>query len=162
MNLTRMMTDRVFFEDKKGIRSGPYKTKFGTGRIAVFQEELNVVEGDRVVQPLPDGTERIYIAGAVTYNAARRNIPGHFSITLAGEAASPLPDASVTNTGIGINGPDAQAGNNNNENLAALVRSLADSIENTNFPAEQKDDAKRLLHALIEHPVVSAILGKAG
>lgn len=157
MNLTRMMTDKVFFEDKNGIRIGPYKTKFGTERITVFQDELNVAEGDCVIQPLPDGTEQIYMVEAIAYSAGRRNIPGHFIISIAREAASTMPGTSMTSAGIDLHGANAAVGNNN-ENIPALVQSLAEGIENTSFPADLKDEAKRLLRTLIEHPVVAAVL----
>lgn len=159
MNLTRMMTDKVFFEDKNGIRSGPYKTRFGTDRITVFQEELNVAEGDRVIQPLADGTEQIYIVDAVAYGAARRNVPGHYSITIVKEAASPTLDISVANTEVDVHVSNVMVGNINNESIAALIQSLAEGIENADFPTDRKDEAKRLLHALIAHPVVAAVLG---
>ena len=152
MNLARMMTDKVFFEDKNGARSGPYKTKFGTDRITVFQDELHVAEGDRVIQPLPDGSEQLYIAEAIHCNAARGNIPAHYSITIAKETASPMPGTTLTTA-------NARAGNDNHAHLAALIQSFTQGIENSNFPADQKDEAKRLLHALIEHPVVAAVLG---
>lgn len=152
MNLARMMTDKVFFEDQHGTRSGPYKTRFGTDRITVFQDELKVTEGDRVIQPLADGTERFYMAEAVTYNAARRNIPGHFSITIA--AVAHVPDSSVK----GMCATDVEAGDNNSENLPALIQSLAERIEHSGFSAEQKDEARHLLRTLVEHPVVAAVL----
>ncbi|HYD94694.1 MAG TPA: hypothetical protein VEC01_05160 [Noviherbaspirillum sp.] len=161
MNLARMMTDKVYFEDMNGIRTGPYKTRFGTDRITVFQDELNVGEGDHVVQPLADGTERIYVADNVTYNAGRRNIPGHFSITITREAESPAAATSALHARMDTLVSNVQAGDNNNVNIAALIRSLAQSIENTDLPAEQKDEAKRLLRTLIEHPVMTALLGGA-
>lgn len=153
MNLTRMMTDKVFFEDKNGIRSGPYKTKFGTDRITVFRDELTVTEGDRVIQPLPDGTEQFYMAEAVTYNAGRGNIPGHFSIAIAREASSSMTGARTVahavNAGAGIG----------KEDIPALLQSLSERIDNASFPADQKDEARRLLRTLIAHPVVAAVLG---
>ena len=157
MNLARMMTDRVFFEDKNGTRVGPYKTRFGTDRITVFQDELNVKEGDRVIQPLPDGTEQGYIAEAVSYNAERRNIPAHFSITIAKEAAPPLP---VADTGIGAHVSTTPPRKNIDENIAAFIQCMTEGIDNASFPAEQKDEARQLLGALIEHPVVAAVLRK--
>jgi len=162
MNLTRMMTDKVFFEDKYGTRSGPYKTRFGTDRITVFQDELNVTEGDRVIQPLPDATERIYIADAVTYHAARRNIPGHFSIAITTEAAVPVRGASAAGNEIGVPGSVRPA--DGNKNVADALNTLAHGIENAGFPSDQKDEALRLLRTLIAHPVVAAVLAaeKAG
>lgn len=156
MNLTRMMTDKVFFEDKNGTRQGPYKTRFGADRITVFQDELNVAAGDRVVQPLSDGSEQAYMVEAVAHNAARRNIPGHFIISIAREAvASSMSGTPAASAGLGIGTatPGTCGGN-----IPALLQSLAGSIENASFPAEQKDEAKRLLRALIEHPVVAAVL----
>jgi hypothetical protein len=158
MNLTRMMTDKVFFEDKNGTRSGPYKTKFGTDRITVFQDELNVTEGDRVIQPLSNGTEQVYIVEAVAYGAARHNVPGHYSITIVKEATSLTPDTSVASTAARVHGSNVQVGNNNNESIVVSIQSLAEGIENTSFPTGQKEEAKRLLRTLIEHPVVAAIL----
>jgi len=156
MNLTRMMTDKVFFEDKNGTRIGPYKTKFGTDRITVFQDELNVTEGDRVIQPLSNGTEQVYMVEAVAYGAARRNVPGHFSITITKEAVAPTTGASAAGTGMQSN---VNLGHIRNENATALIQFLAARIENADFTAEQKDEARRLLRSLIEHPVVAAILG---
>ena len=163
MNLARMMTDKVFFEDKNGTRSGPYKTRFGAERITVFQDELPVAEGDRVIQPLPDGTEQAYIAEVVSCNAGRGNIPGHFSIAIAKVAASPMPVASVTGTGSD-DARGARAGNSIHESIAASLQRLAECIDDTDFPAGQKDEAKRLLRALVDNPVVAAVLGagKAG
>lgn len=156
MNLARMMTDKVFFENKNGTRQGPYKTRFGTDRITVFQDELNVAAGDRVVQPLSDGSEQAYMVEAVAHNAARRNIPGHFIISIAREAvASSMSGTPAASAGLDIGAatPGTCGGN-----IPALLQSLAGSIENASFPAEQKDEAKRLLRALIEHPVVAAVL----
>ncbi|HYD60249.1 MAG TPA: hypothetical protein VEC35_07835 [Noviherbaspirillum sp.] len=156
-----MMTDKVFFEDKNGTRSGPYKTKFGADRITVFQDELHVTEGDRVIHPLPDETEQTYVAETVTHNAARRNIPAHYSITIAKEAAPPMPDTSATATSPDAHASGARAGNSDIENIAAFIQSLAESIDNTHFPAEQKDEARRLLRTLVEHPVVVfLVMGK--
>jgi hypothetical protein len=153
MNLARMMTDKVFFEDKTGTRIGPYKTRFGTDRITVFQDELSVKEGDRVIQPLPDGSEQGYTVEAVSHHAERRNIPAHFSITLAKEAAPPLP---VVHAGLGARAPVKS----NEENIALFIQRMTEGIDNAGFPAEQKDEARRLLRALIEHPVIEAVLQK--
>ncbi|OWW22661.1 hypothetical protein AYR66_27330 [Noviherbaspirillum denitrificans] len=152
------MTDKVFFEDRNGTRIGPYKTKFGADRITVFQDELQVAEGDRVIQPLADGSEQAYLVDGVAYGAARRNVPGHFSITIKKEAASSAPGTPAMRTALNESVSD-QAGNN--EHAAALVRSLATGIENANFPREQRDEARRLLETLIAHPVVAAVLGGA-
>ncbi|WP_420474519.1 hypothetical protein [Noviherbaspirillum sp. ST9] len=142
MNLARMMTDKVFFEDRHGSRSGPYKTKFGADRITVFQDELHVAEGDRVIQPLPDGSEHVYIAGPVTRTEARRNIPAHFSIALAGEAATV-----------------SAAPREDEAHVAAALQRLADGIEHSRLPGEQKDEARRILRMLAEHPVIAALAG---
>lgn len=144
MHLARMMTDKVFFEDNKGTRSGPYKTKFGADRITVFQDELQVAEGDRVIRPMPDGSEEVYLAGPVTRTEARRNIPAHFSIALAGEATA------VTTASTAPVSKD--------ENVAEALQSLAGSIEHSRFPREQKDEARRILRMLAEHPVIAALV----
>lgn len=146
-----MMTEKVFFEDRNGVRIGPYKTRFGADRITVFEDELRVSEGDLVIQPLADGTEQAYIADVVSHNAARRNIPAHFSIAIT------KTDATARALPV-MSGVDAPGSNNNSERIAAALGRLAECIENSCFPADQKDEAAGLLRAITAHPVIAEIL----
>lgn len=161
MNLTRLMTDKVFFEDQSGIRSGPFKTKFATGTIIIFQSDLKVTEGDRVIQPLPNGSEQIYIAEDVTFNSGLRNIPAHFSIKVVKESVTQKRATPMASTTYNISGANVQVGDHNIQNIAASMQQLAQTIEDSNFPPEQKSEAKEVLRSLVENPVVAAVLGGA-
>lgn len=158
MNLARMMTDPFFIEDRAGTRNGPFKTKFGSGTLMVFQSELNIAEGDRIIRPLPDGSERTYIVEGSSFSSGSRNIPGHYSIRISEQAAAPGAASSALTATRDCEGTSAQAADKGLHSIAASMQSLAQAIERADFPSEQKEAARKALHALIENPVVTAVL----
>jgi hypothetical protein len=157
-----MMTDRFLIEHRGGRQSGPFKTKFGSGTILVFQDELEVSEGDLVIQLLPDGSERLYaVEGSASSNGSR-NIPAHFSIRLS----EPLEtrEAIASRNGGNPDGgslPSLNAARSPRE-IAAAMQSLATAIDGSGFPSAQKEEASAALRALLEHPVVAAVLNGSG
>lgn len=164
MNLARMMTDKFFIEDQEGTRRGPFKTKFGSGTITVFQDDFHAVAGDRIVQPLSngsdasDGRERVFLVESCSFSTGSRNIPGHYSIRLS----EPITIENKPNAGTGalLESHGAPGCNINRLDLAAIIQSLAQAIEQANFPAEQKEQAQSLVRALCDNPVICAVLAK--
>lgn len=154
MNLARMMTDRFFIEHQDGTRSGPFKTKFGGSTILVFQDELAVAEGDRIIQPLPDGSERAYMVEGCSFSTGSRNIASHWSVKISEPVAT---QAAIKTTGDAAIASPAEI--NHLQEVAAAIRLLAQAIECSDFPSEQKNEAQAILRALVAHPVVAAMNG---
>lgn len=148
MNLSRMMIDRMFIEGRDGARSGPFKTRFGSETLLVFQDALRIAEGGRIIQPLSDGSELAHAVEGFSFNPARGKIPAHFSIRIVRASASAAAPAAATDSGM--------------QELAARLQWLEQAIDGTSFSVEQKSEARRLLQALVENKVVAAILGRTG
>ncbi|HZW13430.1 MAG TPA: hypothetical protein VFF81_09600 [Noviherbaspirillum sp.] len=155
MNLARMMTDKFFIEDQYGVRSGPFKTKFGSGALMVFLDELRITEGDHIIRPMADGSERAYRVDGCSHNAGSRNIPAHYSIKISEAIATQAASAHIVMECQHL--PSGEV-HTNRPALAASMQSLAQAIDESAFPAEQKDEAKAILRKLLEDPVVAAVL----
>lgn len=158
MNLARMMTDKFFIEDQRGMRSGPFKTKFGSGTIMVFQNDLDVAKGDRIIRPFSEGSERAYIVESCSFNSGSRNIPGHFSITISELAETQETAVPPTSVAVDCTNPAAPGDNIDFHGIAASLQSLARAIDCSAFSSEQKNEANAILRSLLENPVVSAAL----
>lgn len=156
MNLMRMMTDRFYIEDTDGTRSGPFKTRFGSRSIMVFEDGLAVSEGDRIVQPLSDGSERVYIVEGKSASAGSRNIPPHQTLQISEPVAATAPGTVATRPSAG---PVATAVPV--QEIRTALTALEQAITASESPQERRDEAAALLRSLIAHPVVVAILGEA-
>lgn len=143
MNLARMMTDKFFIEDRNGMRSGPFKTKFGGTTLMVFHDALQTAEGDRIIRLMPDGSEQVCVVESSAFSAGSRHIPGHFSIGIS----EPLPVSIAALSTTPAPHP-----------VASSMQALAQAIERTAFPPQQKREAQAMLQALLAHPVVAAAL----
>lgn len=155
MNLTRLMTDKAWIESTNGLRRGPYKTKFGGHAILIFQPELTVSEGERIIQSLPDGSAQYYRVEGVTSNAQRGHIPDHISIRIVKDDAQPGPAGAKPNA-------DANADSSSVPEEVARISSafvaLSQAIDDAAVAADQKDEARRLLEALADTPAIKAML----
>ncbi|GAB3549993.1 hypothetical protein GCM10027343_32500 [Noviherbaspirillum agri] len=169
MNLARMMTDKFFVEDRHGVRSGPFKTKFGSGTLMVFQDDLPISEGDHIIRPMADGTERAYRVEGCSQNAGSRNVPAHYAIRVAELVAAQGPHAHGATDDRSALRPDINSSATNalasfpeltasEQCLPLSLQLLAQAIDDSSFPAEQKDEAKALLRSLLAHPVVASVL----
>lgn len=161
MSLQRLMTDDVFFENDRGERSGPYKTKFGGSGITVFNDKLVVHEGDVVIQPLPNGTEERFVITETKFSSGLGSIKPHFSIGLIKESKHHREERKVANTTFHINNSNVQVGDGNIQNIVNSFERLVQEIDNHSSTPEQKKEAKGLLKSLISNPIVAAVLGGA-
>lgn len=162
MNLARMMTDRFFIEDRAGTRSGPFKTKFGSGSLMVFQNDLVVAAGDRVVRPLADGSERAYLVESSSFHNGSRHIPSHFAISISEQAVPHGADIPAASTASGGENPSNRDADLKFHGIAASLQLLSRAIERSDSAPGQKREASALLRTLLQHPVVAAVLANAG
>lgn len=152
MNLTRLMTDKAWIEGANGQRHGPYKTKFGGLSILMFQPELAVSEGERIIQSLPDGSEQCYRVEAVTSNAQRGHIPAHISIRIVKDDAQASASAANANA-------DVQPGLEETRGISSALATLSRAIDGATVAEDQKNDARRLLQSLTDTAVIKGLLG---
>lgn len=149
MNLSRMMVDRFFIESHDGSRHGPYKTRFGGDTLLVFREELLIGEGDRIVQPLSDGSELSHRVEGFSFNPPRGKIPPHFSICIVRTSDIVAPDkvANIDGTSEIVT-----------HDIATTLKALEHAIESGPFSAAEKATAIRMLHALQENEIIARVL----
>lgn len=150
MNLTRLMTDKMWIESPDGVRRGPYKTKFGGHAILVFQPELAVTEYDRIIQSLPDGGEQGYRIEGTSSNAPRGHIPAHISIRIVKDGA---PHAVVE--------APAAVETEDTRRISSALAVLSRAIHDAELPEDQKNEARDLLQALTDTRAIKTLLGNA-
>lgn len=122
----------------------------------------------------PDAQERIRIArqldehGLITLKILNRHLGGMAKITakgidvLEGVAKSPISISIGSNQTYNIsNSSNVQVGNNNSQTINNGLQALIKSIEESAGTQEQKEQAKSLLKKVLEHPLVSAVVGGA-
>ncbi|WP_167494390.1 RIP homotypic interaction motif-containing protein [Ectopseudomonas khazarica] len=151
--------DEVYFE-RDGARQGPFKCNFATPQVHLFYKELDIVEGDKLVRPVPGGSEHVFTVTEVGFSHGLSGIPPHYKLRLVKDAAiRPSHAAPVTNH-ITISGSTGiQIGNHNIQNLEVAMREVLSSIDNSGAPMDEREDAKNRLAAFLAHPLVVAAVG---
>lgn len=161
MSLQRMMTDEAFIENMQGERTGPFKTKFGAGKLIFFDDTLIVSEGDIVIQPLPNGREERYIITDSQFSSGLGSTKAHYSVSIVKESKQQRAEKVGPNTTFHINNSSVQVGDGNVQNIVNSFEQLSKEIESSDSTPEQKEEAKVLLKSLISNPTVAAVLGGA-
>ena len=159
--LQRLMTDNVFFENDRGERIGPFKTKFGNSDITVFDDKLVVKEGDVVIQPLPNGTEDRFVITDTNFSSGLGPVPPFYTINIVKESKQQRKEKLAANTTFHINNSNVQVGDGNVQNIVNSFEQLVQEIDNSSSTPDQKEEAKGLLKSLITNPTVAAVLGGA-
>nr|WP_064494295.1 RIP homotypic interaction motif-containing protein [Pseudomonas chengduensis] len=158
-----MMNDDVYFESADGPRQGPFKTAFSNKGISIFDESLDVVEGDKAIRRLPSGREEYYTITEVSYSSGLGGfggIPPHFTLKLTKDnAIRPAPAKSTTNH-ISIHGSQGiQIGDHNVQNLQLALEELIQRIDQSGASREEREEAKNRLATFLAHPLVSSVVG---
>jgi hypothetical protein len=159
-----MMNDDVYFESADGQRQGPFKTAFGNKGISIFDDSLNVVEGDKAIRILPNSREEYYTITEVAYSSGlggHGGIPPHYTLKLSKDSAlrPGAPGKSTTNH-ITIHGSQGiQIGDHNVQNLQLALGELIQKIDSLDAPREEREEAKNRLTAFLAHPLVSSVVG---
>lgn len=157
-----LMNDEVFIVDGNGDKSGPYKTDIAKGEATIFDAKLDVKEGYKLLQSLPNGKEDIFTIIEANYNPRFHTIPAHYSLTIKKDSSLLNKQGSSPSTNIHIsNSQGIQIGNNNIQNITNSLSELIQRIEMTNSSPEQKKEAKGKIKELLTNPIIAAILGGA-
>lgn len=159
--LQRLMTDNVFFENEHGERIGPYKTKFGSSEITVFDNKLVVKEGDVVIQPLPNGTEERFVITDTNFSSGLGPVSPYYTINIVKESKQQRKEKMAANTTFHINNSNVQVGDGNVQNIVSSFEQLIEKIDSSTSTPQQKEDAKGMLKSLLNNPTVAAVLGGA-
>ena len=158
MDLQDLQKDQVFIVKADGTRMGPFKTSVNQGSATIFDAKLDVDDGEKLVRPLPNGKEEVYLILSAEYSPGLHSIPPHFNLTLQKTTAvQPVVPRSTTvnihhSTGI-------QVGDHNVINIQNALNELVQRIESADATSEQKTEAKSRLASFLAHPLVGSVLG---
>ncbi|MDH0337597.1 RIP homotypic interaction motif-containing protein [Metapseudomonas otitidis] len=157
---SHLTKDEVYIESASGTRQGPFLTAFTNTQILIFDTTLDVVEGDKVIRPLPNGREDSFTVTEVSYSSGLTSIPAHYALKLAKDSAlRPATPKSTTNN-INIHGSQGiQIGDNNVQNLQMALGELIQKIDQSSASREEREEAKNRLTAFLAHPLVASVVG---
>lgn len=97
-----LMNDVVFIVDGNGDKSGPYKTAIAKGEATIFDAKLDVKEGYKLLQSLPNGKEDIFTILEANYNPSFHTIPAHYSLKIKKDSSLLNRQGSSQSTNIHI------------------------------------------------------------
>ncbi|HEL4846215.1 MULTISPECIES: hypothetical protein [Stenotrophomonas] len=100
-----------------------------------------------------------YTALRADFREDFHGIPGGYDLKLQKEQKIHRTPSSVVNNVNITHSTGIQVRDRNLQNLQAAFVSLEKAIDAQNAPAESKADAKAKLNALLQHPLVLAVLG---
>lgn len=147
------------YKDTKDNRTGPYKTKFGSNKLTIFDKTLTVNEGEIAIQHLPNGTEERFVITDTKFNSGIHGRNAHYSLSIIKESKQQREQKIPANTTFHINNSNVQVGDGNIQNIVNAFEQLANEIESSQSTPEQKEEAKGLLKSLLSNPTVAAVLG---
>jgi hypothetical protein len=158
MDLRSLQRDKVFVEKADGSRTGPHKATVSQNTAVISDDQLDVTDGEKLIRPLPNGNEEVYLILNSEFSPGLASIPAHFNLTLRKTTAiQPSPPKQTT---VNIhNTSGIQVGDHNVLNIQNALNELVQRIDSSTAPPEQKAEAKGKLTALLQHPLVSAALG---
>ena len=152
-----MLNAEISIEKPDGQVLGPVLCILADNKATVFDEKLDLAEGDTVLHKLPNGKiERFRIAD-LSFTGGFSAMPSQFQLKLEREGAKKRPSGapSITIT----NAQGIQIGDYNTQTLVGAFQALASAIEASEAPPEEKEEARSRLRAFLEHPIVAAIVG---
>jgi len=128
----------------------------------VFDNTLDISEGDLIDRPLPNGKAERYDIIEVNYTTEFHGIPGHVDMTVRKQGSLvPFQKSRVVNN-ISINNSQGfQIGDHNTQNIVDAFKQVIERIENSPGTPEEKAEAKSRLSHFLKHPLTSAVIGKA-
>jgi hypothetical protein len=156
-----MHTDTVYIEKSDGRRIGPFKTRVGKDSATIFEENLDVFEGDKLVRSMVDRPDELYEIVDVHYSSGLQAIGPHYSLKYRKITAyiAQHPSAKPTTNITITNSTGFQVGDHNILNIQHAIAELVQRIDAANGTPEEKENAKGLLASFFSHPLVTAMLG---
>jgi len=156
-----MCNDEVFIIKPNGVKSGPQKSALSPDQVEIFNESLDVDEGDTVMRELPNGKTETYTVLEVNFTDKFHAIPACYSLKIRKDS-SLIAQNKVKTTNIHISHSQGfQIGDHNVQNIIDSFKTLACRIEDSEASDNEKREAKTQLRNFIENPLVCSILGSA-
>ncbi|EKT4554046.1 hypothetical protein JGK41_000784 [Pseudomonas putida] len=150
-------TDSVWLVKTDGRRLGPYNTRIGK-TVSIFEPDLDVDEGDHLERRLPNGKVEIHHIVECDYSRGLPGIGPHWSLTLRKGPEKEKTQAKQTIVNI-HNSANIQVGDHNTQHIEQGIADLLRKIEQSGASQEEVEQAKGQIAKMLEHPLVSAILG---
>lgn len=158
MDLRRFQKDQVFILKTDSTRLGPYKATVTQGSAIISDPQLNADDGDKLIRPLPNGKEEIYLILSCNYSPGLHSIPPHFNLKL--QKTTAIQPVALRSTTINIqHSTGIQVGDHNVLNIQNALNELVQRIEKAEAKPEDKAEAKSKLAAFLAHPLVDSVLG---
>lgn len=158
MKLQSLQKDQIYIEKGDGSRTGPYITTVSQGSATIFDEQLDVNEGERLIRPLPNGKEEVYLILSIDYKPKFHAISPRFTLKLQNTTA--IQPALPKHTTININNSSGiQVGDHNVINIQNALNELVQRIDGSSASQQEKVEAKSKLAAFLAHPLVGSVLG---
>lgn len=159
MHLLQRIKEEASIEKKDGTIIGPFKAAFTGETIIIFDKTADIEEGDTVLRRLPSGrNERSFITKATFFSRGVTGTGPHYQLKFKKGLESEMQKSQTIN----INGAQSvQIGDNNIQNIINSFEALVKKIEAADSSPEQKEEAKGILRKLLEHPLVTSVLGAA-
>ncbi|QNH14824.1 RIP homotypic interaction motif-containing protein [Xanthomonas sp. SI] len=161
MSFADMTKDKVFIVKPSGERLGPYNSALSPSSCTIFDKTLDVDHGDTIARPLPNGKEEHYTVLRADFREDFHGIPGGYDLKLQKEQQIHKAPSSVVNNVSITHSTGVQVGDHNIQNMQTAFKTLERAIDAQTAPPESKADAKTKLQALLQHPLVVAVLGGA-
>ena len=159
MLFSDMTKDKVFIVKANGERLGPYNSALSSDSCTIFDKTLDVDHGDFIVRPLPNGKEEHYKVLRADFQEDFHGIPGGYDLKLQKEQQIHKAVSRIVNNVSISHSTGVQVGDHNVQNMQNAFLALEKAIEAQSASTESKSDAKAKLKALLEHPLVVAVLG---
>ena len=162
-----LMTDDAYILNKEGVKSGPYKTRFGSNnKLQFFDSKLEMdIEVDyQVIRPMSNGKEETYRIIDCDFQEKFHDIPPSYNLKIekGTKVSAPKSKPQVQNITYNISDSQGfQAGNQNIQNITDSFNELMQQIESSDATPKEKEEAKGVLRQVLENPLVTAILGGA-
>jgi|688.fasta_scaffold464082_1 hypothetical protein len=155
-----LLTDKVSILKSDGTEIGPYDCAFDGSSCTIFDESLDVDEGDVVLRNLPNGKVETHSVLDVEYTAKFHAIPASYKLTL--EKPSSLLPRRKGDTVVNITQSHGiQVGDHNSLAISSGLDSLITEIDKSTTDLQAKKSAKDALANLLRHPIVVAVVGKS-
>ena len=159
MSFSDMTKDKVFIVKTSGERLGPYNSALSPNSCTIFDKTLDVDHGDTIARPLPNGKEEHYTVLRADFREDFHGIPGGYDLKLQKEQQIHKTPSSVVNNVSVTHSTGVQVGDHNIQNMQTAFIALERAIDAQSASPESKADAKAKLKALLQHPLVVAVLG---
>jgi hypothetical protein len=157
----KLCNDEVFLESRDGQRKGPFKCALDSKSVRLFEKDLDVEEGAKVLRQLPGGRVESYTVLEVNYSPGLMNIPPNWHLKVQKDSSLVEREGGRT---VNVSIHDSQGiqiGDHNLQNVTIAFQALLAAIEQADAPSEQKQEAKGRLKRFLEHPLVTSVLGGA-